>query len=80
MLSLRPVATKTSSSSDPSLILELWNDRAPIGDEMYEDSDTTITVYLAYGVGWGGVTNHTSTTKASAFDVGGGNNLPWWRL
>jgi acetyl esterase/lipase len=36
------------SSSDP-MILKLWNGRAPIGDEMYEDADTTITVYLAQG-------------------------------
>jgi acetyl esterase/lipase len=31
--------------SDP-LIFKLWNGRAPIGDGMYEDADTTITVYL----------------------------------
>jgi acetyl esterase/lipase len=43
------------------LILKLWNGRAPIGDEMYEDADTTITVYLAQGE------QHTnSTTNASA--------------
>jgi acetyl esterase/lipase len=60
MLSLQPVATKPSSSSEP-LILKLWNGRAPIGDEMFEESDTTITVYLAHGEH----TNH-STTKSSA--------------
>jgi acetyl esterase/lipase len=66
MLNLRPIATKTSSSSDPSLILKLGNGRTPIGDEMYEDSDTTITAYL----GQGEHTNHTNlppvATKTSS--------------
>jgi acetyl esterase/lipase len=39
---------RLGSSSDP-MILTLWNGRAPIGDHMYEDADTTITVYLAEG-------------------------------
>jgi acetyl esterase/lipase len=39
MISFQPV-------SDP-LILKLWNGRASIGDGMYEDADTTISVYLA---------------------------------
>jgi acetyl esterase/lipase len=45
----------------PSYILKLWNGRAPIGDGMYEDADTTITVYLAPGEQ---STNH-NITKAS---------------
>jgi acetyl esterase/lipase len=49
-----------SSSSDP-LVLTLWNGRAPIGDGMYEDADTTITVYLAQGERM-----NNSASKASA--------------
>jgi acetyl esterase/lipase len=60
MFSLRPPAPKLSSPSDP-LVLTLWNGSAPVGDEIYEDADTAITVYLAQGE----PTNH-STTKASA--------------
>jgi acetyl esterase/lipase len=45
------------------LILTLWNGRAPIGDGMYEDADTTIAVYLAEG---GHTNDSTGTTKASA--------------
>jgi acetyl esterase/lipase len=47
------------SSSEP-LILTLWNGRAPIGDGIYEDADTTITVYLAQGE-----RTNNSTTEAS---------------
>jgi acetyl esterase/lipase len=48
MISFHHFASTIASSSDP-LILKLWNGRAPIGDGMYEDADTTITVYLAQG-------------------------------
>jgi acetyl esterase/lipase len=51
---------RLGSSSEP-LILTLWNGRAPIGDGMYEDADTTITVYLAQG----GQHTHHSITNAS---------------
>jgi acetyl esterase/lipase len=51
---------RMGSSSEP-LILTLWNGKAPIGDGIYEDADTTISVYLAQGEAY---LNH-STTKAS---------------
>jgi acetyl esterase/lipase len=52
---------RLGSSSEP-LILTLWNGRAPIGDGIYEDADTTISVYLAQG----GHTNDSTTTASAS--------------
>jgi acetyl esterase/lipase len=65
LLSVFAIMDPWGSLSGP-LVLKLWNGRAAIGDETYEGTDATITIYLAKG-------KHTSdsdsTTNASQFST-----------